>query len=886
MQKRRGGGLLVLLILAACASPPPVDQREGWIPRDPRPSMAEVLRVSEEEVEEFLHLESPDWRDQVIYFIMPDRFDDGDRTNSDQGAGEYDPTRNSHYSGGDLQGIVNNLDYIKALGMTSLWITPPVANQWYDFSVNYGGYHGYWAEHLMEVDKHMGTLETYKRLSATLHKNGMYLIQDIVPNHMGNFFTYTGPRSAKDPKVNYLANSHYVPREAPRQFPFNLNDPADPKALEMNPYHWTGPITNYQNQTQLKKYQLSDLDDINTESPFMRDVLRESYGYWIKEVGVDGFRIDTVKYVDQDFWHDFHHKEGGDYPGIFPLARSLGKENFITFGEAWISSVPYEEKADREMASYIGSPEKPGMSSVLNFSLNQEIRDVFAGGKPTAQLGYRWESLYRNYPDPSMLFNFIDNHDMDRFRAIAEDQDMALALGYLFTVPGIPIVYYGTEQGFTETRAALFANGFASGGRDHFKGDHRFFQEIQELSQLRKSSRAFTHGVYTTYGENPAGAGIMAYGLDYQGEERLVLMNTSEAPALGALEDLPWDNQSLQVIYSSYEGEEQFLVREGFLGIKLPPKSFMVLQPGDRERRGFSMGRMELNLPEENFFRNNFILSGQQSGLTQGQIVIDGNLHQVQPVGDNPNWEVPVNVESLSNGPHFLQVIGYTEAGDLVVSSRFDFQVELAFSRVADIVDPLGDDKGPKGGYEYPTDPSFTNQMDIAAVSAETAGRNLKINIDMAGPLSTSWNPVNGFDHVCFYIYVDSPYLEGASDMPFQNSRVPQGMDWDRLLQAGGWNNSLYGSSGAGPESYGTSLSSSAVIEVNDKRVSFVLDGASLGNPESLKGFKIYVSTWDYDGLESANRQLSPEADDYIFGGGDYGIDPLIMDDTEIIIIP
>ena len=184
-----------------------------------------------------LHVASPDWQDQIIYFVMTDRFNDGDPTNNDQGAGEYDPADGSKFSGGDLRGIQQKLDYIKGLGATTVWITPPVANQWWDPIANYGGYHGYWAQNFMEVDKHFGTLADYKQLSSSLHKAGMYLIQDIVVNHTGNFFSYSGGYDATDPTKFLVMNTASKPVTAPTQSPFNLNDPRDPAAIAAGIYH-------------------------------------------------------------------------------------------------------------------------------------------------------------------------------------------------------------------------------------------------------------------------------------------------------------------------------------------------------------------------------------------------------------------------------------------------------------------------------------------------------------------------------------------------------------------------------------------------------------------------------------------------------------------------
>ena len=115
------------------------------------------------------HVASPDWRDQIIYFLMIDRFNDGDASNNNQGAGEYDPSSEKKFSGGDLVGVQQKLDYIAGLGATAVWTTPPVANQWWDPAQNYGGYHGYWARDLQKVDEHFGDLASYQALATGLH---------------------------------------------------------------------------------------------------------------------------------------------------------------------------------------------------------------------------------------------------------------------------------------------------------------------------------------------------------------------------------------------------------------------------------------------------------------------------------------------------------------------------------------------------------------------------------------------------------------------------------------------------------------------------------------------------------------------------------------------
>src|ERR1035437_1639884 len=174
-----------------------------------------------------LQVASPDWRDQVIYFVMTDRFMDGDKSNDDQGRGEFNPKDGNLYSGGDLAGIREKLDYIQGLGATAVWITPPVANVWYDPAMKMAGYHGYWAENFTKVDAHMGTLEDYRRLSMELHRRGMYLVQDIVVNHTGDFFRYDGPYDPAHVEKNFQLKTGMIPAR-PSQYPFSLDDARAP----------------------------------------------------------------------------------------------------------------------------------------------------------------------------------------------------------------------------------------------------------------------------------------------------------------------------------------------------------------------------------------------------------------------------------------------------------------------------------------------------------------------------------------------------------------------------------------------------------------------------------------------------------------------------------
>jgi glycosidase len=187
---------------------------------------------------------------------------------------------------------------MQGLGATALWITPPVANQWLDPSGSYAGYHGYWAEHFMQVDRHLGTLDDYRALSHALHRRGMYLVQDIVLNHTGNYFTYRDRWRAGDPAYGWEAHAALTrPVPAPRPGPFDRNDPRDPAQRAAAIYHWTPDVADYTDPQQE-----AELPDVGPGRPEHREpggapALRRSYGHWIREVGVDAFRVDTAFYV-------------------------------------------------------------------------------------------------------------------------------------------------------------------------------------------------------------------------------------------------------------------------------------------------------------------------------------------------------------------------------------------------------------------------------------------------------------------------------------------------------------------------------------------------------------------------------------------------------------
>lgn len=832
------------------------------------------------ELADYLHVPSPDWSEQIVYFILTDRFNDGDPSNSNQGKGEYDPNDHSRYQGGDLKGITDKIDYIKGLGATAVWITPPVANQWWDPMVNYGGYHGYWAEHLMKVDKHKGTLNDYKTLSATLHRNDMYLIQDIVPNHMGNYFRITG----EGDDMVFERNTRSVPVTAPTQKPFNMVDWNNRPHRDAEIYHWTGNITDHNSDFNRHNHQLSDLDDLNTENPVVIKALKESYGYWIREVGVDGFRVDTAKYIPMDFWRDFFHGEGG----IMEQARATGRTNFTAFGEAWYGSTAYNDTADRLIATFLGRDENPGFPQMLNFSLHSELIEVFARGKATDRMDYRMRSLKRQFRDLRKLYNFIDNHDMERFLSYASVEDLELALLYIYTIPGVPVIYYGTEQGFTGVRHSMFAAGWGSGGKDHFNTESRLYRYLADLAKLRRSNRVFSQGEVEVFATTRQGPGILGYKTSQEGRTFITLLNTSPNAILAGNMKTGIPDAILRPVYTLREDEQAVSTDpSGVFSLLMPAKSAIVYEVQTGKWPGESLAAGTLEGPS-GVWKSARTVRGSAAGLTQARIVIDGNWRTGIPVSGT--FETLLPIDSLSAGKHSAELAGFDRAGRLLVSAPYEFTVELDFRRVLGVTDPVGDDLGPKGVYGYPTDPSFDDRhADMVRMDVLTAGTNLQLVFTMNAPISTVWGPQNGFDHVAFYIYFQLPgSTSTVTAMPLQNAELPEGMTWDYFSQIGGWINFYYTSKDADAGNPGTSMVPGPEIKVDkaNRQIVFTWSGESFGAPATLRGTRIYAATYDYDGMSSSNRAMKPEPGEWSFSGGDGATDPLFMDWIGPVNIP
>lgn len=314
--------------------------------------------------------------DDLIYSIMIDRFNDGEAKDfEDQIPGDL-----KAYQGGDLQGIIDKLDYIKSLGTSIIWITPVAKNEAF-------GYHGYWIEDFYQVDPHFGDMDTLKELVNKAHQEDMKVFLDYIVNHTG------------------------------------YNHPWTTEKLDW--YHGYGDLTNDKDQFQLENHRLAGLPDLNTENAQVKAYLFENALFWIRETGVDGFRLDTVKHVPHEFWNEFQYVIKSEYP------------DFILLGEVFNKSISV-------MESYY----ETGIDSLTNFSMYYGIKDTFKKYGDANRLKVAINNDGK-FSQPTHNGIFLDNHDVQRLISASDNGEVYLkqALTFVMTYPGIPIIYYGTEVG-------------------------------------------------------------------------------------------------------------------------------------------------------------------------------------------------------------------------------------------------------------------------------------------------------------------------------------------------------------------------------------------------------------------------------------------------------
>jgi glycosidase len=463
------------------------------------------------------------WQQQNIYQIITDRFYNGDTTN-DNVEGTYAPSNPTGVHGGDFEGIEQKLDYLKALGVTAIWISPIVLN-------TEGQFHGYSAWNFYQVAPHWGSITNLQHLVQTAHARGLLVIDDIVVNHAGDLVQSSGST------FNYPTGYTLSYGNGSKTYPAPFNTGTDNASLT-NLFHNYGNIGNYNDTNQVLLGWLSGLNDFRTETPYVRTNMAAIYEYWINQIGFDGFRVDTALEVDMGCWQYF-------CPAIHADAGANGNSNFFMFCEAFNGS---ESLVGSYTGTEGGGPFK--FDAALDYPLYFAANSVFATASgATSQIQNHYNSVDTVYDPASrmQLVTFLDNHDNPRFLSTSEASGntnrLELALAFLYTSRGIPCLYYGTEQGFDGTtdpndREDMFAGEFKDGpggtvqqlsspGVDNFNMTHPLFQWVAELNNFRRLYPALSLGSYINRAQNSTGPGLFAYSRLWNTQEVFVVLNTA-----------------------------------------------------------------------------------------------------------------------------------------------------------------------------------------------------------------------------------------------------------------------------------------------------------------------------------------------------------------------
>ncbi|WP_317451844.1 alpha-amylase family glycosyl hydrolase [Microbacterium sp. NIBRBAC000506063] len=510
--------------------------------------------------------------DEVFYFVLTDRFQNGDARNDTGGIDGgrldhgFDPADKGFFHGGDIAGLRAELDYIEGLGTTAIWLTPsfknmPVQGEGDDASA---GYHGYWVTDFTQIDPHLGTNAELEALIADAHSRGIKVYFDIITNHTADVIDYEEGQysyidkaaspyrdaagDAFDPD-DYAGTGDFPALDAATSFPYT--PVARPGLEDVKVPAWLNDPTLYHNRgnstwsgESVTYGDFEGLDDLMTEHPTVVDGFIDVYQDWI-DLGIDGFRIDTVKHVNFEFWEKWSEE-------VLAYAHAQGKPDFFMFGEVY-------DADPRLLSPYVRETD---MNSVLDFTFQAEVTGYAGGTNWATALEYLFggDDYYTTpHSSASALPTFLGNHDMGRIGYLLRGSDDPLARSafaheIMFLTRGQPVVYYGDEQGFAgadpgndkSARQSLFASqveeyvgqslltGEQLGSQDRFDTGAELYMHIADLAELRGAHAALSQGAqFELHVEQ--GVGVYAFSRvdrDEKIEYLVALNNAAEAKSV------------------------------------------------------------------------------------------------------------------------------------------------------------------------------------------------------------------------------------------------------------------------------------------------------------------------------------------------------------------
>jgi alpha-amylase len=601
--------------------------------------------------------------DQNFYFVMADRFQNGDTANDngglppgkEEGDSGFDPTGKGWYHGGDLKGLISELSYIQRLGTTAIWLTPSFKNK--AVQDNNGnpsaGYHGYWITDFTQIDPHLGTNQDLRDLVAAAHRRGIKVYFDIIANHTADVIRYQ-----EGVFPNYVSKDQY-PYEtasgtpfddrdyaggstfpalspdgqppcpasgAPQSYPFHPCVPAAEKDVKVPA--WLNDVSLYHNRGNTtftgENSQYGDffgLDDLFTENPKVVDGMIDIYETWIRDFRIDGFRMDTMKHVDDAFWQKFA-------PAIKDYARAQGIRDFYMFGEV-------AEDTSRPITSHYMTHDD--VQGVLDFPFQTAATQFAANSAPTDRLRDFFVDDDWYTDGDSNVYNlptFLGNHDKGRIGMFIRNanpgapesellQRDELAHALMYFSRGNPVVYYGDEQGFTGTggdqaaRQDMFPSqdleydnqGDDAGQNDdigsdatpmddNFDPSHPLYRELKRLARVTAEHPALRNGAQQSrYSASTAGVYAFSRIDRRHRREYVVALNNAKSAASASIPTFERRSRWKKVYGSGPDRLRSG--RDKALDVTLDPLSVVVYRAKKRIPRSHRAPHVWLTAPAE-----------------------------------------------------------------------------------------------------------------------------------------------------------------------------------------------------------------------------------------------------------------------------------------------
>lgn len=506
---------------------------------------------------ELPHYLTRDIQDEVFYFVMPDRFHNGNPDN-DNGSktiklsqGGFDKTNAGAYHGGDIQGLKEKIPYLKEMGISAIWLTPIMRNQAVQGDIS--GYHGYWVLDFTEIDPHLGTNADLKAFIDEAHAQNIKVFFDIITNHTADVIKYKechGEDGLKTSDGEQLCAYKTLAQKAAGDsytpfLPAGTETVKTPAWLNDPKYYHNQGDSTFKGENSIYG-DFFGLDDVNTDDPVVVAGMISIFEDLITEFKPDGFRIDTVKHVNMEFWQQLA-------PALVAHAHKEGLPKFFMFGEV------YDGSSD-VLSSFTTTGK---MQSVLDFGFQGAVKDVLVDQKGTNKLAelFANDEKYNDHDShANQLLNFVGNHDMGRFAYMLQESDfnysndeklsrLKLAHAMMYFLRGIPVVYYGTEQGFVgdggnhDSRQDMMPSMVDSynddvligssktTADDNFDSAHPLYKAFTEFAKIYNEYPALRFGLQDVIYSTDSSGIFAVTRTSESGQKLLVVFNTSHQQA-------------------------------------------------------------------------------------------------------------------------------------------------------------------------------------------------------------------------------------------------------------------------------------------------------------------------------------------------------------------